>query len=267
MDEMHAWTTANVAALFKGPEGRRLGWEGAFARAHRDGLTRVEFGDDVWMITQGRWATRRSSCRRHRSSPAAVSPEIEWVPQLGFSRHCTTVLAVAKWLTRVPGGCPGGWRGARRGLRRRAGPTHRGVPGRSTAPARTRGSAPQGFSVWASEEPPTMVLAGGGGSGAGRGAARHLPPPTPAAVMRFWPITPPSLWRPDPRTCSLGRGWPGVEDHPVRVLYDAGWSGAGQRRLLLCSGWAYPGEFSGRSIRRLFTAVELDQIRHWSLEV
>src|SRR5271154_7127144 len=37
MDEMHAWTAANVADLFKGAEGRRLGWEGAFARARRGG--------------------------------------------------------------------------------------------------------------------------------------------------------------------------------------------------------------------------------------
>lgn len=52
IEEMHAWTAANAADLFKGRDGRRLGWEGAFARARRDGLTRVAFGDDVWMITQ-----------------------------------------------------------------------------------------------------------------------------------------------------------------------------------------------------------------------
>jgi hypothetical protein len=51
--EMDAWTAIHVAELFKGHEGRRLGWEGAFARARRDGLVRVEFGDNVWMITQG----------------------------------------------------------------------------------------------------------------------------------------------------------------------------------------------------------------------
>ena len=35
LDEMDAWTATHIADLFKGKVGRRLGWEGAFARAPR----------------------------------------------------------------------------------------------------------------------------------------------------------------------------------------------------------------------------------------
>src|SRR5215212_2644322 len=53
MDAMHAWAQANIGTLFDGSDGRTLWIEASFVRALRDGLHRIEFGDDVWMITQG----------------------------------------------------------------------------------------------------------------------------------------------------------------------------------------------------------------------
>jgi adenosine deaminase len=87
MDEMHAWSKANLAELFDGPQGRALWVEASFVRALRDGLTRIEFGDDVWMVTQGLGSPSdlvESITRIH----ARVAPHVEWIPQLGLSRHC-----------------------------------------------------------------------------------------------------------------------------------------------------------------------------------
>ena len=53
MDAMHSWAKANIGTLFEGHEGRTLGIEANFVGALRDGVTRIEFGDDVWMVTQG----------------------------------------------------------------------------------------------------------------------------------------------------------------------------------------------------------------------
>jgi hypothetical protein len=106
LDEMHAWIAAHVGDLFEGREGRRQGWEAAFARARRDGVTRVEFGDDVWMITQG-VGDAPELFAGIEAARAAVSPQIEWVPQLGFSRHCKPSW-LWSWLT--PFLEAGGWR-------------------------------------------------------------------------------------------------------------------------------------------------------------
>jgi adenosine deaminase len=56
-------------------------------RALKDGLTRIEFGDDVWMVTQGLGSPQDlvdSIARIHMR----VAPKVEWIPQLGLSRHC-----------------------------------------------------------------------------------------------------------------------------------------------------------------------------------
>lgn len=105
MQDMHTWTATKVADLFDGLEGRRLGWEAAFVRARRDGLTRVEFGDDVWQITRG--LGDASELYGHiEAARQAICPDIEWVPQLGFSRHCKPEW-LWRWLT--PFLEAGGW--------------------------------------------------------------------------------------------------------------------------------------------------------------
>lgn len=87
MDGMHAWAEANIGNLFDGSDGRTLWIEASFVRALRDGLTRIEFGDDVWMVTQrlGSPADLVDSIARVH---ARIAPEVEWIPQLGLSRHC-----------------------------------------------------------------------------------------------------------------------------------------------------------------------------------
>jgi len=87
MDEMHAWSKANLADLFDGPQGRVLWVEASFVRALKDGLTRIEFGDDVWMVTQG-LGTPSDLVESITSIRAQVAPQVEWIPQLGLSRHC-----------------------------------------------------------------------------------------------------------------------------------------------------------------------------------
>jgi adenosine deaminase len=100
MDEMHDWARANIGELFAGRDGRTLGIEANFAGALKDGVTRIEFGDDVWMVTQGLGSPKElvdSIARIH----AKMAPQVEWIPQLGLSRHCKVQLLrewMAPWL-------------------------------------------------------------------------------------------------------------------------------------------------------------------------
>jgi len=97
MDGMHAWAQANIGNLFEGHSGRTLGIEASFVRAIKDGLTRIEFGDDVWMVTQGLGSPQelvQSILTVHRR----MAPQIEWIPQLGLSRHCKVEL-IQEWIT------------------------------------------------------------------------------------------------------------------------------------------------------------------------
>lgn len=58
MDDMHAWVKTNLSGLFDGHPGRTLAIEANFVGALKDGVARIEFGDDVWMVTQGLGAPR-----------------------------------------------------------------------------------------------------------------------------------------------------------------------------------------------------------------
>ena len=86
MDDMHAWTGEHLGDLFQG-QGRALAYEATFVQAARDGVTRVEVGADVWEIThydnqaQPVWDMLQAA-------HAAGGPEVEWIPQMAFSRHC-----------------------------------------------------------------------------------------------------------------------------------------------------------------------------------
>jgi adenosine deaminase len=96
MAEMHAWVSAAVTPLFDGADGRLLGFEAAFVQALRDGVTRIEFGDDVWVITRG-YGSAAELTRSLQALHRAVAPSIEWLPQLGMSRHCS-IAALQRWL-------------------------------------------------------------------------------------------------------------------------------------------------------------------------
>jgi adenosine deaminase len=96
MDDMHAWTGEHLGGLFQG-RGRALAYEATFVQAARDGVTRVEVGADVWEIThydnqaQPVWDMLQAA-------HAAGGPDVEWIPQMAFSRHCP-FRALDFWMT------------------------------------------------------------------------------------------------------------------------------------------------------------------------
>lgn len=96
MGDMHAWVKTNLSDLFDGDPGRTLAIEANFVGALKDGVARIEFGDDVWMVTQGLGTPRDlvDSIARVR---ARLAPDIDWIPQLGLSRHCT-LSALQEWM-------------------------------------------------------------------------------------------------------------------------------------------------------------------------
>ena len=96
MAEMHAFADEKLAGLFSGLAGRALAFHATFVQAHKDGVTRLEVGEDAWAITlhegsaQAVWTMLSGA---HRSE----APNIDWIPQLGISRHCP-VGAVERWI-------------------------------------------------------------------------------------------------------------------------------------------------------------------------
>ena len=96
MQEMHHWVQSHVGNLFDGPRGRQLGIQATFVRALRDGLTRIEFGDDVWTVTQGLGSVQ-DLVESIREVHARMAPQVEWIPQLGLSRDCK-VSSLQEWM-------------------------------------------------------------------------------------------------------------------------------------------------------------------------
>jgi adenosine deaminase len=93
MAEMHAWSGEN----FGNPETRlrpRL-FEAAFARAKEDGLVRYELGDDVWAVTLDGSAENVTEILKRAHERGA--PDVEWIPQLGMSRHCR-IEDIRRWM-------------------------------------------------------------------------------------------------------------------------------------------------------------------------
>jgi len=87
MAEMDAWSRDQTGELFTGAAGRAFAVEATFVQARRDGVTRIEVGADVWDTTfydgsgAAVWAMLRDAHARG-------APEVEWIPQMGLSRHC-----------------------------------------------------------------------------------------------------------------------------------------------------------------------------------
>jgi len=93
---MHAWVEERLGSLFSGPRGRLRAFEAAIVQAKYDGVARLEIGEDVWAITlfDGDASKLTSELA---AVHAEVAPEIEWIPQLGLSRHCP-IDALMRWL-------------------------------------------------------------------------------------------------------------------------------------------------------------------------
>ncbi len=96
MDEMHEWVRANrIGEAFPGAAGRMLALEATFVQAKDDGVTRLEAGEDVWALTL--WnGNALALTQAMREIHERVAPEIEWIAQLGLSRHCS-VDALISW--------------------------------------------------------------------------------------------------------------------------------------------------------------------------
>jgi hypothetical protein len=256
MDEMHAWTAANVGDLFKGRAGRKLGWEGAFVRARRDGLRRVEFGDDVWMITQG-VGDAAELFTDIEAARAAIYPDIAWIPQLGFSRHCKRSW-LWRWLT--PFLEAGGWRALDLSGDEFAQPIETFQPlyrackdhgMRLKAHVGEWGTADD---VWRAVE--TLEL-----DEVQHGIAAAASP----EVMRFLADHAITLNVCPTSNLLLGRV-ARLEDHPIRALYDAGVRVTINSDDTLVFGVGVSEEFLALHQAGVFTGAELDQIRRWSME-
>lgn len=256
MDEMHSWTAAHVGDLFKGKTGRRLGWNGAFVRARRDGLTRVDFGDDVWMITQG-VGDAAELFADIEAARAAIYPDIEWIPQLGFSRHCKRSW-LWHWLT--PFLEAGGWRALDLSGDEFAQPIEAFQPlyrackdqgMRLKAHVGEWGTADD---VWRAVE--TLEL----------DEVQHgIAAATSPEVMRFLADHGVTLNVCPTSNLLLGRV-ARLEDHPIRALYDAGVRVTINSDDTLVFGVGVSEEFLALHQAGVFTGAELDQIRRWSVE-
>ena len=97
--EMDARSAEMLGPIFAGAAGRALAVEATFVQARRDGVTRIEFGVDAWDITHhggsadSLWAALQAA---HR----AGAPDIDWIPQLGISRHCPA-WAIERWMAPI----------------------------------------------------------------------------------------------------------------------------------------------------------------------
>lgn len=256
MEEMHAWTATHVGDLFKGKGGRRLGWEGAFVRARRDGLVRVEFGDDVWMITQG-VGDAAELFADIEAARAAIYPEIDWIPQLGFSRHCKRSW-LWHWLT--PFLEAGGWRALDLSGDEFAQPIetfqplYRACKDRGFRLKAHVGEWGTADDVWRAVE--TLEL----------DEVQHgISAASSPEVMRFLADHSITLNVCPTSNLLLGRV-ARLEDHPIRALYDAGVRVTVNSDDTLVFGVGVSEEFLALYRAGVFTAAELDQIRRWSLE-
>ena len=96
MDDMHAWVRGRAGDRFDRMPGRLLGIEATFVQARRDGVTRLEAGEDVWGITL-HGGSAQAVRAMLQAAHARGGPGIEWIPQLGLSRHCPPP-ALERWL-------------------------------------------------------------------------------------------------------------------------------------------------------------------------
>jgi len=255
MAEMHAWTAAHIGDLFNGQEGRRLGWEAAFARARRDGLVRVDFGDDVWMITQG-LGDAAALFADIETARAAISPNIEWVPQLGLSRHCE-LSWLWRWLT--PFLEAGGWRALDLSGDEMAQPIevfqplYRACKDQGLRLKAHVGEWGSADDVWRAVEVLELDEVQHGVAAA-----------DDTAVMRFLADHAVTLNICPTSNLMLGRV-ARLEDHPIRALLDAGVRVTINSDDALVFGVGVSEEFIALHRAGVFTAAELDQIRRWSL--
>jgi adenosine deaminase len=256
MDAMHMWVGDSIGDLFVGPEGWRLGLEAVFARALKDGLSRIEFGPDVWMITQnlGSAAELFDSIEAVRAS---MAPEVEWSPQLGLSRHCK-LSWLQDWI--APFLEVSGWYSLDLSGDELAQPVETFAPIYKTAKARGLrlkahvGEWGTADDVWRAVE--TLEL-----DEVQHGIAAAASP----KVMRFLADNGIRLNVCPTSNVMLGRV-ESLRDHPIRKLFDAGVKVTVNTDDALVFGVGVSDEFRSLFQAGLFTAAELDTIRQGGLK-
>jgi adenosine deaminase len=251
MDEMHAWVRSQAGDRFWQLPGRRIGVEATFVQARRDGVTRLEAGEDVWGITLHD-GSATAVWEMLRGAHARGGPGIEWIPQLGLSRHCR-VADLQRWMTPllelsvfrtldlsgdelaqpVEAFVPLYRRAKAAGLRLKA---HIGEWGTAD-------------DVWRAVE--LLELAE-----VQHGIAAASSP----AVMRFLAAAGVRLNVCPTSNVMLGRV-ARIEDHPIRQLFDAGVRVTVGTDDPLIFGTSLSGEFLALYDAGVMTAAELDAVR------
>lgn len=88
MDEMHAWNSKNIGAIFETPEGRRMLIQATFLQAKDDGVTILEIGEDVWGLGEFFNGSIEELVDAFETARQEIAPDIELRLQIGMSRHC-----------------------------------------------------------------------------------------------------------------------------------------------------------------------------------
>ena len=96
MADMHAWFDRATEGMFTDREGRLIAFQAALTQARRDGVTRIENGEDVWAITLNDFSAG-TLVANLEAAHQRIAPDIDWIAQLGFSRHCP-IFAIERWL-------------------------------------------------------------------------------------------------------------------------------------------------------------------------
>jgi predicted N-acetyltransferase YhbS len=255
MTEMHAWVEENIGDAFEGREGRLLAFEATLVQACDDGVTRLEIGEDVWAITKYEGSAEELTDRLKRLQ-VAVAPAIEWIPQLGLSRHCA-VDALDCWLS--PFLELGFYRTLDLYGDEFAQPIERFKPlFRKAKKAGLRLKAHVG--EWGSSEDVRRAVGELELEEVQHGIAAASSP----ATMRFLADNRIRLNVCPTSNVMMGRV-AGIEQHPIRRLYDAGVPVTVNSDDVLVFGPGVSEEFLSLYAAEVFTASELDEIRKTAL--
>jgi hypothetical protein len=255
MAEMHAWVEDRLGSLFHGPRGRLRAFEAAFVQAKYDGVERLEVGEDVWAITLFDHDAPKLTSELV-AVHSRVAPEIEWIPQLGLSRHCP-INALIRWL--APFLELGTWRTLDLSGDELAQPIERFRPLYRMAKDRGLrlkahvGEWGSADDVWRAVEELELDEVQHGIAAA-----------TSPAVMRMLADNHIRLNLCPTSNVMLGRV-EGLETHPIRKLYDAGIDVTVNTDDVLVFGKGVSEELLGLYQAKVFDADELDLIRRAGL--
>jgi adenosine deaminase len=252
IDEMHQWVSANrIGEAFPGAAGRMLALEATFVQAKEDGVTRLEAGEDVWALTlwQGNALALTEAMREIH---ARVAPEIEWIAQLGLSRHCP-IDALMRWTEPLLEA--GSYRSIDLYADERAQPIGVFKPLYRAAVAKgLRLKAHVG--EWGTADDVWQAVEELGLDEVQHGIAAAQSP----AVMRFLADHHIRLNICPTSNVMLGRV-DRIANHPIRTLYDAGVIVTVNTDDVLVFGSSVSEEYLRLHEAGVFTAAELNQIR------